>query len=144
MKELKDIIKRVKKFESGLPAKTIEIALRNEAEILDLQGEQHDAGLTNEGKQIRPDYSPFTVRIKRQKGQPTDRVTLYDEGDFRAGFFTAKGKTAFSIGSRDDKTEKLERKYRSEIFGLTDDSLQEVIDLTKPDILEHAHKAILG
>ena len=28
------------------------------------------------------DYSPVTIQIKRAKGQPTDRITLKDTGEF--------------------------------------------------------------
>lgn len=32
------------------------------------------------------EYSPFTVEIKRAKGQPFDRITLNDSGDFYDSF----------------------------------------------------------
>ena len=44
-------------------------------------------GLDKEGKEIVNEqggkYSPTTVRIKQEKGQPTDRVTLRDTGDWQ-------------------------------------------------------------
>lgn len=32
-------------------------------------------------------YSPVTIEIKKALGQPTNRVTLRDEGDFESSFF---------------------------------------------------------
>ena len=39
-------------------------------------------GKTFTGEDITPSYKPYTVMVKEQKGQPTDRVTLKDTGDF--------------------------------------------------------------
>lgn len=144
MIEIENTISKLEKLLAELPEKAVEIALVYEPEILDMQAEQHDEGVTNRGRQIQPDYSPFTVRIKEERGQPSDRVTLYDRGDFRAGFFVAKGKSAFSIGSSDDKAESIERKYGNEIFGLTDENLQELIELIRPEIHEFAENTIFN
>lgn len=43
-------------------------------------------GLDGDGNEITPGYSEITVIIKQAKGQPTDRVTLKDTGEFYNSF----------------------------------------------------------
>lgn len=106
-----------------------ELLEQNAHRIEDLQTEQLWQGIDSEGKPITPAYSPFTVQIKKAKGQPTDRVTLKDEGDFYRGMFLSGGNAGnYAIGSKDQKTKKLQTKYGEEILGLTDDSKQVIID----------------
>lgn len=116
---------------------------QNEAEVIDLNIEQLENGKDGLGQNITPNYSPVTIEIKRLKGQATNHVTLRDEGDFREGFFVVYGQDYFGLGSDDSKTEKLERKYGKDIFGLDSQSLQEVIDYAKDDIFEQFRKIIL-
>lgn len=116
----------------------------NEAAILDLNIEDQlfQQGIDSEGQAITPGYSPLTISIKRQKSQPTDRVTLRDTGDFHRSFEMSYGNDAFGIYATDPKSQSLERKYGKEIFGLTDKSLQEAIDITKPDIQQRSKRII--
>ena len=77
-------------------------------------------------------YSEITISIKRSKGQPTDRVTLKDTGDFYDTFKVdvREGEiviTANTIKDQDD----LIQKYGSDIIGLTDDNLQKLIIFAK-------------
>lgn len=122
------VILDLEEFQNNREQITVDIVMENAAFIEDKQTEQMEQGITREGDPIEPPYSPFTVQIKRSKGQRSDRVTLKDTGDFHASVKVFPGAKAFSIGATDPKTPKLERKYSSEIFGLTDDNLQEFID----------------
>lgn len=63
-------------------------------------------------------YSPKTIAIKKSKGQPYNRVTLRDTGDFERSFFLVADDEGFVIKASDWKAEELELKY-GEIFGLT-------------------------
>ena len=54
----------------------------NKTELIIQQQKQIFAGQKSDGSIIRPAYSPATVRLKIRKGQPDDRVTLKDKGDF--------------------------------------------------------------
>ena len=85
-------------------------------------------GQDSEGFELMPSYTPFTVQIKRSKGQPTDRVTLLDTGQFHASFYVIWRATEFEIYARDVLTPKLAGKYGPEIFGLDDNSQQDLID----------------
>ena len=101
-----------------------------EAEILDYNTEEQlfKRGQDSEGNELFPPYTPFTVSIKQSKGQPTDRVTLYDTGQFHASFYVDWRATEFEIYARDVLTPKLAGKYGPEIFGLDDNSQQDLID----------------
>lgn len=136
MNAIEEMANRLKRLQVQLPDAVGEMIAENGGVILDLQTEQLYAGKDSEGNDIQPPYSPFTVQIKRAKGQPTDRVTLKDEGDFYAGMFLSGGNRGqFAIGNRDQKTTKLTRKYGEEILGLNDNSLQRLIDdQIKPEI----------
>lgn len=112
--------------------------------VEDLQTDQLNAGMDSEGNPIGPPYRPLTVTLKKAKGQPYDRVTLKDEGDFHAGLFLSGGaKNQFAIGSSDPKTGKLQAKYGDEILGLNEASQHRLIDdLLRPEIGTEALKVL--
>jgi signal peptidase I len=95
-------------------------------EIEDYNVEQLNSGIRADGKKITPPYKPKTVSIKRKKGQPTDKVTLKDYGDFHSQIRVKKYPTKFELVSYDEKSEKLQDKYTPEILGLTDDNINKI------------------
>ena len=119
----------------------------NEAQICELNSEKqlYDYGVNALGVEIS-DYQPyaqFTVYAKGLKGQPSDRVTLRDNGDFHGSFFVKFGKDGFVIDATDSKRDKLVRKYGKQIFGLTQESKTYVSnEIVKPELLDEI-KAIL-
>lgn len=85
-------------------------------------------GITSDGVAIidsKP-YSPFTVGIKKQKGQPTNRVTTRDTGEFHDGFTVKRKPKSIELTSTDDKTFELTLKYGDGLFGLTKENLEEL------------------
>lgn len=114
----------------------------NEHVIVDMNArvQLYEQGVINDGTPIaeyRP-YRPVTVQIKLMKGQPTNRVTLYDEGDFHASFRVISNNISFFIDATDVKTEELIKKYSEQIFGLTDENLNELIwEYIYPDLITH-------
>ena len=115
-----------------------------EPEILDWNTEEQlfNLGQDATGQAITPPYRPFTVMMKRQKGQPTDRVTLKDTGAFHRSFRIAWQDTEFSIEATDAKTYKLTQAYGPEIFGLDDAGKQELINMIRPALIDNLKKAI--
>lgn len=144
IEQIKQLRKNVEQWQRSLPSVVLESVKDNEAEIIDLNIEDQlfQKGIGSDGQAITPGYSPLTISIKRQKGQPTDRVTLRDTGEFHRSFEIRYGNDAFAFAATDPKTQKLEKKYGSEIFGLTDQSLDEAIETVKPDINEKSKKII--
>lgn len=112
----------------------LQIVRANEADALDLNLSQLFDGKDSDGKEITPGYSPFTIMIKKQKGQPTDRVTLKDEGDFYNSFFLNATKFPIVFDSKDLKSPMLTEKYGSQIFGLGDKSKEEFVQDIKPEV----------
>lgn len=100
-------------------------------------------GQDAEGFDVTPFYTPFTIQIKQAKGQPTDRVTLFDTGQFHASFYVDWRDTEFEIYARDPLTPKLAGKYGPDIFGLDDNSRRDLIDNLKGPLLENLKKEIL-
>lgn len=139
---------RVREFYEGLSngQYIAEIILDNEAYIVDMNAQEQlfEKGENALGISIaeyRP-YSPMTLRIKAGKGQPTDRVTLRDEGDFESSFFVEVGNDRFEIKASDFKAEELSQKY-GDIMGLNNENKAELIwQYLYPAILEKLKQSL--
>ena len=115
--------------------------LENEAIIIDMNVEDqlYERGVTSTNTSIASyaPYQPFTLHVKRAKGQPTDRVTLRDEGDFHSSFYLEFTDDSFTIKASDEKAEYLERSYGSDIFGLTPENKEELAEYyLRPALLQ--------
>jgi len=82
------------------------------------QKEQMFDGINSEGLAIEPEYHPFTVQVKEAKGQPSNRVTLKDTGDFYEGIYTDPKGDKMYVDSKDTKSNALQEKYGDQIFGI--------------------------
>lgn len=151
MKLIEDLRDRVKTFNDKLADGTYIRAIieENDGYIIDMNAEQqlYEQGVNTYGVKImdyKP-YQPLTIRIKREKGQPVDRVTLRDTGDFQSSFYLEVGNEQFEIKANDWKTDELIKKYGREILGLTDEHISDLIwNFIYPGILEKAKSEIYG
>lgn len=102
----------------------------NEHIIVDTIAEKqmYEKGIDGRGESIGGGigYAPKTIDYKIAKGQPTDRITLRDTGDFHAGMFVDEGK--MEVSSTDEKTEKLTNDWGKEILELTKENRAEITD----------------
>lgn len=92
-------------------------------EIVERNRESLESGQYDTGVSISPAYTAKTIRIKRKRGQPYDRVTLRNSGRFYSRMRVVLKRTGFSITSTDRKTMMLKMKYdgsMGSIFGLQD------------------------
>lgn len=151
MKQITDLRKRVADFNEALTSGQLiqDIIWKNEAYIVDMNAEEqlYEQGINRLGVDISDyaPYSPVTIEIKRLKGQPTNRVTLRDEGDFERSFFLEVGEKQFEIKASDFKTEDLVKKYGEQILGLTDENIATLIwQYIYPDLMDEAKKQIYG
>ena len=88
----------------------------------------------------RQGYTSRTIQIKRVKGQPTDRVTLKDTGDFYDSFRVISRPNEIEIVANTFKDgENLEDRWGNFIIGLQEGSLNEVIK----NIIEPYRDALL-
>ena len=151
MKKITDLRKRVADFNEALTSGRIiqNIIWDNEAYIVDLNAEEQlfEQGINRLGVEISDyaPYSPVTIAIKEAKGQPTNRVTLRDTGDFEASFFLEVGDKQFEIKASDFKTEDLIKKYGRQILGLTDENIAALIwQYIFPDLMKKAKNVLYG
>lgn len=119
----------------------MELIKENEGFIIDAVAHEQlfERGVNKLGVSIS-DYAPYsteTVRIKSMKGQPTDRVTLEDTREFKDSFYVSVDESGFELLARDGKTEKLLLKYGSGIMGLTEENLEELMQVyIKPEFIQ--------
>jgi hypothetical protein len=140
-------IDALKGFKRDLNETILLIVKDNEELIIDMNfnDQLFEQGiLTNDVKiDSYAPYAPFTISIKQMKGQPTDRVTLHDEGDFEQGGMIKYGDDYFEITSSDGKTQKLIQEYGDQILGLTQSNLKSLIwDYMYPGIKKEFENAI--
>ena len=112
---------------------------------LNAQEQLYEKGINALGVHISDymPYKPLTIRIKKMKGQPTDRVTLRDEGDFEKSFYLSVNNKEFEIKASDWKAEDLVKKYGKDILGLSEDNINELVkEYIVPAILEQLKDAI--
>ena len=146
-----DLKSRVVTFNEGLVSGMYiqRIITDNEAYIVDMNAEiqLYEEGVNRLGVSIM-DYAPYrplTIAIKEEKGQPTNRVTLRDTGDFESSFYIEVGDRQFEIKASDWKTEAFIKKYGRQILGLTDENiLSHIWDYIYPDLMKKAKEVILN
>jgi len=146
---LDELLQRTRKFERELSGGNMisEIIENNDAEIIEWNSEEQlfEKGITANGVSIATfaPYSPVTVEIKQGKGQPTDRVTLRDTGDFHNSFFLDIDKEKFEIYASDWKTRTLTDLYGEDIFGLTPDNIKDLKEyILLPELQKQARKIL--
>lgn len=134
---LERFIDKLKTVRTGLEDIAIEVIEESEEDIVQLNLDQLNEGVTADGSDIQPEYTPFTVRIKKRKNQPFDRVTLKDTGDFYSKVFVKPFGNQFQISSDDPKTAMLVKKYGDKIFGLTEQNKHDLAEIIlKPRFIE--------
>lgn len=145
------LLKNAESLNNSLGNNTLIVDILEDGEtkafILDANAEEqlYEQGINTLGIDIM-DYAPYrplTIAIKEEKGQPTNRVTLRDEGDFESSFFINVGNDSFEIKAGDSKTEELIKKYGRHILGLTDENISKLIwKYIFPDLLKKTKEII--
>ena len=104
-------------------------------------------GIDSEGKtlvSIGGNYAPSTVRKKKRKSQPTNRVTLYDSGEFYDSFtVTPTANADYTIDSDPMKNGKsLFKRWGENVEGLTDENAEKVIDYLRVEFYKIAFRGL--
>lgn len=97
-------------------------ALENTKEIaLDIitDDQLFDKGIDGDGNKLPLPYAPFTIDVKQVTGLPTDRITLFQEGNFHDGFFGNVLGDDIITGSSDSKSSELHREWGKSISSMT-------------------------
>jgi len=91
---------------------------------------------------ITPEYAPATIRYKKKKGDPYDRVTLHDYGDFYGGLRLKQYATKMELVSQDPKSEALQEKYKPTILGLNDQHMVETRQWIYPQVFNYSNRLL--
>jgi hypothetical protein len=118
----------------------------NQQVLVDQQTEgQFDKGKDANNISFIPSYAESTRRIKRSKGQPTNRVTLKDTGDLYNSIEIVANVANFEINAGVEYFTFLVGHYGSNtILGIQPEAMKEFIEeYTLPEI-EKNFKQIIG
>jgi hypothetical protein len=119
---LNDLKSTVEMLEKSINSSIQESITQNNQVILELQTqEQMYQGKDSKGIDIKPAYADSTIKIKRRKRQPTDRVTLFDTGAFYNSLEIIAGQNDAIIRTIISYSVFLVDKY-ADILGLDEES----------------------
>lgn len=100
-------------------------------------------GQDSKGSIIRPAYRPATIKLKKAKGQPTDRVTLKDTGRFHKTLIVTPKEEYVEISSDLEYAKYLFQKYGSDVLGIQEELLNEFVTrYVVPRIQEEAKQKL--
>lgn len=87
----------------------------------------YDKGIDGTGKRLEG-YTRTTIRYKLQKGQPADRTTLKDEGEFHASIEIKAFSDHFEVSSNVTHDKFIIKHYGRNVLKITNDNLKEFIE----------------
>lgn len=115
--------------------------------IIDLNTkDQLYEGINADGEDLESiggQYSNLTIEIKKREGLPTDRITLFQTGDFYDTFEIEPFKGGFEIFADTDKESgDLQIRWGTELLGLTEENKKTLINHYKNEILKAIRKKL--
>jgi len=120
----------------------IDIDLQNNIIKLNTIDQLFNDGIDSLGDSLG-EYSPFTVELKKAKGQPTDRITLKDTGDFYKTFKVEVKDDSFFINANPIKDDNnLFDDFGSEIVGLTEDNQKKISKTILDNTIKYIRKEL--
>ena len=120
----------------------IDIDLQNNIIKLNTIDQLFNEGIDSLGDSLG-EYSPFTVELKQAKGQPTDRITLKDTGDFYKTFKVEVKDDSFLINANPIKEDtNLFDDFGSEIVGLTEDNQKKISKTILDNTIKYIRKQL--
>ena len=129
MEAITNLIDNLNKYKDNINEYMEDITRSIEDEIKEINvHQQYDLGQVRNGDAITPEYAESTIRYKRRKGQPTDRVTLQDTGQYHDTFKIRYEDEGFELYANDWKAGFLDKKYGKDIYGLQDEAARELAD----------------
>lgn len=138
---VKDYMDFVKNVKNNIPNQSERIVYENQKIILDLNriDQLYEKGENSEGKLLK-EYKPFTVDYKIQMGQPYDRTTLFEKGNFYKSFVLKyeKLKANLSIKVTDEKAPNLLKKYGKPVIGWNKINQEKInYEIIKPNLWKY-------
>lgn len=133
---IEDALRKVKLMKASIN-KGIQTSIQqNDNILIDQQTEQFDEGKDSMGVSFVPSYSAFTIGLKQAAGQPHNRVTLKDTGDFYAGITVNANRTNFEIKPNIPYFGNLLEIYKANtILGIQPEAMKDFLtDYSLPEI----------
>lgn len=128
MKIFDDIKKELRSLQtSGINKMIREIIQENSEVLIKYNLEQLDEGLDMNLESLG-EYSPYTIEVKKAKGQQYDHINLKDTGDFRDSFKIDVSRDSFEVDATDSKTDELKEDFGAAILGINDEDVQRFVD----------------
>ena len=142
MATLEQSVKKIKTFD--FEKELLNVVSLNDQKALNLNRDTQlfDEGSDAKGNLLTPDYTDVTIFLKRQAGQPTNRVTLRDTEAFHNSFFMDASTFPVRIDATDSKTSELKGKYGNDIFGLDEESQSTFNAHILPDVQSINRKGV--
>lgn len=130
MSNIDEYINDLINLEITLEAEVHKIILDNSGIILSwIKQRLWNFGIDAAGKSIFPEYTPLSLKLKKEAGKRSSHVTLRDEGGFYDGMFIDIVNNDIVISSTDVKTSLLITKYGTNILGMTLDEQERLINI---------------
>lgn len=139
---VQSMIDSLKSFEELKDQILIDLVKDNEKAVFQMNVDQLYSGVDAEGKEISPAYKPSTIKRKKKKGDPHDRVTTRDEGDHHESIFAEYRTDEFELDAADFKRKYLVKKYGDKLYGLTEENIEKLINLISDKFIEVARRKI--
>lgn len=145
---IRNLVYRLRKFKDILSEELKNEIIKHEDIIVQMvvRDQLYEQGIEGRGISIMS-YQPYTaktIRIKQQKGQPYDRVTLRDTGEFHDSLHVEFDDKGFYVTSTDDKAKYLLARYGKTIFRLTNANFTELLrNYIRPSLKEKLKEKIL-
>ena len=146
---IRNLVYRLRKFKDILSEELKDEIMKHEDVIVQMvaRDQLYEQGVEGRGISIM-DYQPYTARtikIKQKKGQPYDRVTLRDTGEFHDSLHVEFDDEGFYVTSTDDKAKYLLARYGKTIFRLTIENFTELLrNYIRPELKEKLKERILN
>ena len=143
---IRNLVYRLRKFKDILSEELKDEIMKHEDVIVQMvaRDQLYEQGVEGRGISIM-DYQPYTIKIKQKKGQPYDRVTLRDTGEFHSSLHVEFDDEGFYVTSTDDKAKYLLARYGKTIFRLTNENFSELLrDYIRPSLKEKLKERILN
>ena len=129
---IRNLAWRLRKFDEILGKELVNEIMSHEKEIIEavVQNQLYERGINGTGVEIMSyePYRPRTIKNKQSKGQPYNRVTLKDTGEWYNSLRLVYDVDGFFITSTDEKNTYLKKKYGPTILRLTNENLSMILN----------------
>ena len=146
---IRNLVYKLRRFKDILDEELRDEIMKHEDIIVQMvaQEQLYEKGIEGRGIEIMS-YQPYTARtikIKQKKGQPYDRVTLKDTGEFYNSLHVEFDDEGFYVTSTDDKAKYLLARYGKTIFRLTNENFSELLrNYMRPSLKEKLKERLLN